>query len=122
VDAAPDGGRFVVCRHSQLGLLRLLSNPVVMRGRACATDEAWRVYDTLMSDDRFVFREEPASVEARLREYTRGFPFSPKLWQDAYLAAFTFEAGLRLVTFDGGFQKFRGLDCPVLAPNRSGQQ
>jgi predicted nucleic acid-binding protein len=70
----------------------------------------------MMSDDRFMFQNEPAGVEARLRELTRGFRFSPKLWQDACLAAFAVEAKLRMVTFDGGFTKFKGLDCMVLAP------
>jgi uncharacterized protein len=107
-------GEFVICRQSQLGLLRLLSNFAVMKASACTTDQAWQVYDTMMSDDRFVFRGEPARIESRLREFTRGFPFSPKLWQDAYLAAFAVEAGLRLVTLDRGFKKLSGLDCLVL--------
>jgi len=105
-----------LCRVSQLGLLRLLTNPAVMREGVCTTEEAWRHYDTVMADDRFVFVGEPARVEDRLREFTQGFPFAPKLWQDAYLAAFAIEAGLRLVTFDGDFRKFKGLDSLVLAP------
>jgi hypothetical protein len=116
VEAAKAGGEFVICRISQLGLLRLFSNPVVMQSDVCTTDRAWRLYDTLMSDDRFVFRGEPTRMETKLRELTRGFPFSPKLWQDACLAAFAAAAGLRLVTFDGGFRKFKGLDCLVLPP------
>ena len=33
-------GKFVVCRTGQLGLLRLLSNPVAMKESVCKTDEA----------------------------------------------------------------------------------
>lgn len=109
-------GELVVCRNGQLGLLRLLSNPAVMQSSVCTTGQAWKVYDTMMSDDRFAFRGEPAGIETRLRELTRGFPVSPKLWQDAYLAAFAITAGLRLLTFDGVFQKFKGLDYLVLTP------
>ncbi|HNQ87271.1 MAG TPA: hypothetical protein PKM73_01405 [Verrucomicrobiota bacterium] len=67
-----------------------------------------------MSDDRFVFRNERINLETTLRELTEGFEFSPKLWQDACLAAFAMTAGLGLVTFDSGFCKFRGLQCLVL--------
>ena len=108
-------GELVVCRISQLGLLRLLSNPVVMGSRACATEQAWQVYDTMMSDDRFSFRDEPVGLETKLRELTQGFPFAPKLWQDAYLAAFAITARLGLVTFDSGFQKYKGMNCVVLS-------
>ena len=109
-------GQFVVCRASQLGLLRLLSNPAAMKDSVCSTDEAWKVYDTLMADDRFTYRDEPAGLQAKLREFTTGFPFSPKLWQDAYLAAFAANAGLGMVTFDQGFNKFSGLRPEILLP------
>lgn len=46
--------------------------------------------------------------------FTRGFPFSPKLWQDAYLAAFAVTADLGLITFDHGFSKFTGLRLEIL--------
>ncbi len=115
LDTVAARGELVVCRLSQLGLLRLLSNPSVMGSGACTTDQAWRVYDTMMADDRFAFQREPSGLEAKLRELTGGFPFSPKLWQDACLTAFAITGGLRLVTFDGGFRKFKGLECVTLA-------
>ncbi|MHB8519217.1 MAG: TA system VapC family ribonuclease toxin [Limisphaerales bacterium] len=112
--ATPAAGQFVVCRTSQLGMLRLLSNPAAMKENVCTTDDAWLVYDKLMADDRFIYRDEPAGLQAKLREFTRGFPVSPKLWQDAYLAAFAVSAGLGLVTFDQGFDKFAGLRPEIL--------
>ncbi len=112
--ATSAAGQMVVCRTSQLGLLRLLSNPAVMTESVCTTDEAWQVYDTLMADDRFTYRDEPAGLQAKLREFTKGFPFSPKLWQDAYLAALAASAGLGLITFDQGFDKFAGLRPEIL--------
>ena len=104
----------VLCRVSQLGLLRLLTNPAIMCGEVCTTDEAWGVHDRLMTDARFSYREESEGVQGRLREFTKGFPFSPKLWQDAYLAAFAVSAGLGFVTFDQGFDKFAGLRPEIL--------
>ncbi|MBM3883344.1 MAG: type II toxin-antitoxin system VapC family toxin [Verrucomicrobia bacterium] len=115
LDTVDVSGQLVVCRISQLGLLRLLSNPAVMMSSACTTNQAWQVYDTMMADDRFIFQGEPGGLEARLRELTDGFPFSPKLWQDACLAAFAITAGLQLVTFDSAFRKFKGLECVTLA-------
>jgi hypothetical protein len=42
---------------------------------------------------------------------------SPKLWMDAYLAAFAMNGGLRLVTIDRDFKRFEahGLDLLLLA-------
>lgn len=39
---------------------------------------------------------------------------SPKLWMDAWLAAFAICAGLQLVTFDRGFAQFAGLELLLL--------
>jgi uncharacterized protein len=105
-----------VCRVTQLGMLRLLTNPVIMKGEVCTTDEAWVAYDQMMSDPRFGYRDEPPGLSGKLLDFTRNFSFSPQLWQDAYLAAFALAAGLRLITFDRAFRKFKGLDCVVLAP------
>ncbi len=107
-------GEFAVCRVSQLGLLRLLNNPAAMREDVLTVDEVWRVFDALMQDDRFTFIGEPLGLEAALRRLLRGAAFSPKRWQDAYLAAFAITAGLRLVTFDGAFRQFDGLDVALL--------
>jgi hypothetical protein len=35
---------------------------------------------------------------------------SPKLWMDSYLAAFAVAGGYRMVTIDGAYGQFRGLD------------
>ena len=42
---------------------------------------------------------------------------SPKVWMDAYLAAFAIGAGLRLVTLDKDFNNFlpQGLDLALLS-------
>ena len=41
---------------------------------------------------------------------------SPKLWMDAYLAAFAMEASLRMVACDTDFNAFAGLDPTILVP------
>ena len=104
----------VVCRNTQLGLLRLLTNANVMTGEVCNLKQSWKIYDTLMSDERFDFYAEPIDLEQHFRQYTASGRVSPKLWQDAYLAAFARTTKLHLVTFDGGFQQFEGLRLTLL--------
>jgi uncharacterized protein len=75
------------------------------------------VYAGLRSDRRVDWADEPgaAGVESRWRALAAGDAASPKLWMDAYLAAFALAGGHRLVTTDTGFRQFRGLDAIVLA-------
>lgn len=105
----------VVCRNTQLGLLRLLTNATVMGDDVCNLNQSWNIYDTLMADERFCFYVEPVDLEQYLRRYTTTGRVSPKLWQDAYLAAFAHSAKLQLVTFDKGFQQFDDLRLTLLA-------
>jgi toxin-antitoxin system PIN domain toxin len=116
LEALPEADGVVVCRLAQMGLLRLLSNPSVMGADARATDEVWKLNDRLLGDPRFSWEAEPPTLEAELRHLTKSFSYSPKLWQDAYLAAFAVAAGLSLVTFDRGFRKFRRLRSIILTP------
>ncbi len=99
----------ILCRNTQLSLLRLLCNAVVMGEDVCTLAQAWAIYDTILSDERFVFYSEPEGIEVLLRVYTQSSLASPNLWSDAYLAAFARTADLQLATFDKGFQKFEGL-------------
>ncbi len=41
---------------------------------------------------------------------------SPKIWMDAYLAAFALAGGYQMVTTDAAFKQFRGLDLLLLGP------
>jgi toxin-antitoxin system PIN domain toxin len=104
----------VICRKTQLGLLWLLTNASIMGKDVCIMKQAWTIYDTLMGDERFDFSTEPMDLEQHLRRFTTGERVSPKLWQDAYLAAFARAAKYHLVTFDGGFQQYEGLHLTLL--------
>jgi len=105
----------IICRHTQLGLLRLLSNAAVMSQDVCNQEQAWAVYDAVASDGRFEFFHEPDNLEVFLRKYSTASTASPKLWQDAYLAAFARAGDLQLVTFDRGFRKFEDLQSILLS-------
>ena len=76
--------------------------------------DAWRAYDDLFDDPRVVYCEEPDAVEPLWRQYTDRSSFSPKVWNDAYLAAFARAAGFELVTFDRGFAQFHDVPCVLL--------
>ncbi len=104
-----------LCRVSQLGFLRLLNNPVVMKTDALSVADVWRILDSMMHDERFYFAEEPRGLDKIMREFMLGQQFSPKLWQDAYLAAFALAVGLTLVSFDVGFRQFKKLDLNLLS-------
>jgi len=97
------------CRLTQQGVLRLATTPAVLGDKALTLVEAWQMYDALFADPRVVFAEEPEDIEARWRNYTRARSFSPKVWNDAYLAAFAASADFDLVTFDQGFLQYDGL-------------
>lgn len=78
--------------------------------------QAWSAYETLLADERITFRaDEPAGVEPLWRALAVRGTASPKLWMDAYLAAFALAGQHRMVTTDAAFRQFRGLDLQVLA-------
>jgi predicted nucleic acid-binding protein len=60
--------------------------------------------------------EEPGGLEPRWKELARRDDASPKLWTDAYLAAFALAAGCRMVTTDADYRQFAGLDLLLLTP------
>ncbi len=70
-----------------------------------------------MADDALGFEAEPYALDAVWRQLTDGDTPSPKLWMDAYLAAFAITAGLRLVTLDTDFRNYmsHGLDLFLLS-------
>ncbi|MFT4189829.1 MAG: hypothetical protein QM621_14790 [Aeromicrobium sp.] len=51
-----------VCRVTAMGLMRLLSNPAVMRDDVMTRRQAWGVLDTVLSDERFVWLDEPIGL------------------------------------------------------------
>jgi uncharacterized protein len=106
------------CRATQQTFLRLLTNPSVLApygNRPLTNAEAWGAYEALLADDRIVLRaDEPAGLEPRWKLLATRDAASPKLWMDAYLAAFAIAAGCRLVTTDVAFRQFGGLDLLLL--------
>jgi hypothetical protein len=95
--------RLIFSRYTQLGLLRLLTNPAVMGNQTLTLKEAWRVYDSWLEDPRVEFYLEPRGVDSKLRSITKLFASLPasKAIGDCWMLAFAAEIQATLVTFDG---------------------
>lgn len=104
-----------VCRFVQMGLLRLISSEVALGEDALTLPAAWATYATLLASGRFAFTLEPQGLDPLWEMFCRPFRKSPKVVMDAYLAAFAKAGNYRLVTLDGAFAKFHGLDHEVIA-------
>ena len=118
LDSVEDPESILFCRTTQQSFLRLLTSAAVLApygNPPLSNEEAWAAYEDLIADDRIVFRaDEPDGLEQRWRGFALRGTASPKLWMDAYLAAFARAEGCQLVTTDSAFRQFRGLDLLVL--------
>jgi predicted nucleic acid-binding protein len=76
-----------------------------------ASGDAWRVYQSMLTDERIGFAPEPLVLEAQWKKLTFQKRPTPKVWTDAYLAAFAHSASMRLVTLD---RAVRMLDSEAL--------
>ncbi len=88
-----------------MGLLWLLTHESVMGSDVLSSIDAWRSYRTILADERIHFAPEPFSLEPEWRRITSQDRPAPKIWTDAYLAAFARAGGMRLVTFDRALVK-----------------
>lgn len=99
----------VFCRHTQIGMFRLLTTEAVMGGATLTQKQCWALYARWMEGGRAALYADPAGLDAAFRKLTAGDTPSPKVWADAYLAAFAETAGLTLVTLDKALaEKTRG--------------
>lgn len=122
VDNVDETHSLIFCRATQQSFLRLLTNGPLFAGydeEALNNNEAWATYESLRLDYRVHLRvDEPTGIDGIWREFSTRSTASTKLWMDAYLAAFARAADYQLVTTDGGFRQFRGLDVLVLGSGR----
>jgi toxin-antitoxin system PIN domain toxin len=89
-----------LCRFTQLGLLRLLTNPSAMGEDVLTQSQAWKAFDALLKNPENRMIEEPPRIDPLFRHHTNRDEVSTKQWADGYLSAFAIAAGIRLVTFD----------------------
>jgi len=111
------GTQLLMCRATQQSLLRLLTTRAVFEAFATkplTNAEALEFYRNLVASDRIAFHDEPPGLEVLWRDWASHQSASPKLWMDAYLAAFARAGDLELVTIDRGFRQFEGLRLTVI--------
>jgi toxin-antitoxin system PIN domain toxin len=111
----------VFCRATQQSFLRLVSTPVLLKtyGAPDLTNrDAAVALNALLAMPQVCEREEPPGVVAQWHRLAACETASPKVWMDAYLAAFALGGGLRLVSLDHDFKTYtqHGLDLLLLNP------
>jgi len=88
-----------------------------MGGDTLTPAAAWLVWEKLMLDERSAFLPmEPTELEAAYRSNIVARVATPKLWMDAFLAAWANTAGLAFVTFDAGFKSYQLGQLQLLRP------
>ena len=111
----------VFCRATQQSFLRLASTSALQRTYGVQTltnRDALVALDTLQALPQVCWRDEPPGVFELWRALATRDTASPKLWMDAYLAAFAIAGGLRMLTLDRDFKNFvpHGLDLNLMNP------
>ena len=104
------GRELAFCRVTALGLVRLSTHPTVMGGQPLTVAQAWQAYSAYRQLPEVTLAAEPEGCEQQLEAWATAGDFPPRLWTDAYLAAFAKAGGFRLVTLDRDFTRFRGLE------------
>ena len=112
--AAQTDSTVAICRVTQMGLLRLLTNPKALASGVCSIREAWDIANEIRADRRIVFAQEPASLEQAWAGLMNHPAARHTSWTDAYLAAFAKERDYTLVTFDRGFRRWADLSLALL--------
>lgn len=114
-ESKPDS--LIFCRSTQQSFLRLMTTTGVLAVYGIdplSNAKAWETYEAFVADERILFQAELPRVDVIWKKLAARKTSSPKLWMDAYLAAFAISAGAQLVTTDKAFTQFSNLDVKVI--------
>jgi toxin-antitoxin system PIN domain toxin len=98
------------CRATQQSFLRLASTPAIFKAYGVdgmTNQNALRSYKELIAHPSVSFREEPHGTSSLWPENAGRSTASPKVWMDAYLAAFALAGKMILVTDDRAFETLK---------------
>jgi toxin-antitoxin system PIN domain toxin len=104
------------CRITELALLRHLTNPRILGEAALDGSAAWRALGAWFAVPGIRRLTEPPGLDEWLARWSEELDPRGGHWRDAYLAAFAAASGCRLVTFDGDFARYVGLELLHLRP------
>jgi toxin-antitoxin system PIN domain toxin len=116
----PQGTSVGFCHATQQSWLRLVTTPALHRiydFPPITHHDAIVMFHLWLAHPRVNFiQEEPTGTREIWLEIADRKTASPKLWMDAYLAAFAISGKLRYVTADNDFSQFQshGLDLHLL--------
>ena len=119
--SASRGYHACFCRATQQSFLRLATTPVLLRAYGAegfSNQDAAALLKTLSKLPTVRLLPEPKGLEPLWLQLASLPSASPKVWMDAYLAAFAIRHEAELVTFDRDFARFEkdGLRLKVLVP------
>lgn len=96
----------VMCRVTELALLRHLTNPNIMGNDVLTNSAAARVTRALRSQQGIQLAPDPAGMDTIFPSMGATTKADRNRWTDAYLAAFAIAGGHQLITFDRGFAAY----------------
>jgi toxin-antitoxin system PIN domain toxin len=110
---AQENDSVAICRVTQMGLLRLLTNPKVLSGH-CSIQRAFEISNELLADRRVFFEYEPPELETAWAALMQHPAAKASSWTDAYLAAFAQKHDYSMATFDRDFKRWADLKLSLL--------
>jgi uncharacterized protein len=119
LDAESNPDSILFCRSTQQSLLRLMTTDGILSSygiKPLSNAQAWAIYEAFIADERILFQAEPSKLEPLWKKLASRKNSSPKLWMDAYLAAFAMATDAQLVTTDKAFSQFVGLKVKIITP------
>ena len=120
-DAITDSDAACFCRMTQNSFMRLVTVKEFLKEDTMTNAQAVATYRRFRADPRCGWLDEPEGLESKWLSWAQRDTASPKVWMDAYLAAFALQAKVRLVTLDAYFKKYQeqGLELLLLGTSAS---
>jgi toxin-antitoxin system PIN domain toxin len=105
-----DASPAIFSRSTEQSFLRLLSTPKLLTFYGVDTftnRDALGVLRSLLTLSNIVEREEPHGTADLWHQWGGHDSASPKVWMDAYLAAFAIKGEYQMITLDRDFEVYR---------------
>ena len=111
----------VFCRSTEQSFLRLITNNKILKFyevESLTNRVAILQLHKLLAMSQVRFQDEPAGTTAMWHSIAALNTPSPRVWMDAYLAAFAISGGLQLLTTDKDFKAYErhGLALTLIDP------
>lgn len=108
----------VFCRSTEQSFLRLITTSKILKYygvEGITNREALMILNALLNQSNIILREEPEGISKLWHQLANLNSSSPKIWMDAYLAAFAIAGVCELVTLDRDFEIYRSQGLQIYA-------